>query len=202
MVDGVLLVVDAFDGPMPQTRFVLRKALALGRTPIVVINKIDRPGAEPAARARRGARACSSSSRRTRRSSTRRSCTRRPAGHRRPSISSGEAHGPGAALRDDHGSRARAAARRRGPVPDARLDDRLLAVPRPARRSAGSSAAPCTSGDTVALLPLGTRPLRTAVRAARHQAVRVRGTGARRGAGSRRRARSSRSRGSRAWRSA
>ncbi len=43
----MLLVVDAFDGPMPQTRFVLRKALALGRTPIVVINKIDRPGADP-----------------------------------------------------------------------------------------------------------------------------------------------------------
>src|SRR5512141_1207648 len=47
MVNGVLLFVDAFDGPMPQTRFVLRKALALGRTPIVVINKIDRPGADP-----------------------------------------------------------------------------------------------------------------------------------------------------------
>ena len=47
MVDGVLLVVDAFDGPMPQTRFVLTKALALGRTPIIVINKIDRPGADP-----------------------------------------------------------------------------------------------------------------------------------------------------------
>src|SRR5438309_658046 len=47
MVDGVLLVVDGFDGPMPQTRFVLRKALALGRVPIVVINKIDRPGADP-----------------------------------------------------------------------------------------------------------------------------------------------------------
>jgi GTP-binding protein len=47
MVDGVLLVVDAFDGPMPQTRFVLRKALELGRTPIVVINKIDRAGADP-----------------------------------------------------------------------------------------------------------------------------------------------------------
>jgi GTP-binding protein len=47
MVDGVLLVVDAFDGPMPQTRFVLRKALELDRTPIVVINKIDRPGADP-----------------------------------------------------------------------------------------------------------------------------------------------------------
>src|SRR5439155_13084998 len=47
MVNGVLLVVDAFDGPMPQTRFVLRKALALRRTPIVVINKIDRSGADP-----------------------------------------------------------------------------------------------------------------------------------------------------------
>src|SRR5450432_3589745 len=47
MVDGVLLVVDAFDGPMPQTRFVLRKALGLGRTPLIVINKIDRPGADP-----------------------------------------------------------------------------------------------------------------------------------------------------------
>jgi GTP-binding protein len=47
MVDGVLLLVDAFDGPMPQTRFVLRKALALGRKPIIVINKIDRPGADP-----------------------------------------------------------------------------------------------------------------------------------------------------------
>src|SRR5215216_1771751 len=46
MVDGVLLVVDAFDGPMPQTRFVLRKALALGRAVVVVINKIDRPGAD------------------------------------------------------------------------------------------------------------------------------------------------------------
>ena len=47
MVDGVLLVVDAFDGPMPQTRFVLSKALALNLMPIVVVNKIDRPGARP-----------------------------------------------------------------------------------------------------------------------------------------------------------
>src|SRR2546423_2620768 len=47
MVDGVLLVVDAFDGPMPQTRFVLRKALALHRTPIVVINKHGREAAGP-----------------------------------------------------------------------------------------------------------------------------------------------------------
>ena len=47
MVDGVLLLVDAVQGPMPQTRFVTRKALALGLKPIVVINKIDRPGARP-----------------------------------------------------------------------------------------------------------------------------------------------------------
>lgn len=47
MVDGVLLLVDAFEGCMPQTRFVLRKALELGKTPVVVINKIDRPGARP-----------------------------------------------------------------------------------------------------------------------------------------------------------
>ncbi|MEK6735741.1 MAG: translational GTPase TypA [Pseudomonadota bacterium] len=45
MVDGVLLLVDAVEGPMPQTRFVTKKALALGLCPIVVINKIDRPGA-------------------------------------------------------------------------------------------------------------------------------------------------------------
>ncbi|MBK9392491.1 MAG: translational GTPase TypA [Uliginosibacterium sp.] len=47
MVDSVLLLVDAVEGPMPQTRFVTRKALAMGLKPIVVINKIDRPGARP-----------------------------------------------------------------------------------------------------------------------------------------------------------
>ncbi len=47
MVDGVILLVDAAEGPMPQTRFVLRKALALGLLPIVVINKIDRTDARP-----------------------------------------------------------------------------------------------------------------------------------------------------------
>ncbi len=47
MVDGVLILVDAAEGPMPQTRFVTRKALALGLRPIVAINKIDRPDAEP-----------------------------------------------------------------------------------------------------------------------------------------------------------
>lgn len=47
MVDGVLLVVDAYDGPMPQTRFVLRKALELQLKPVVIINKVDRPDARP-----------------------------------------------------------------------------------------------------------------------------------------------------------
>ena len=47
MVDGVLLLVDAFEGPMPQTREVLKKSLAINLKPIVVINKIDRPGANP-----------------------------------------------------------------------------------------------------------------------------------------------------------
>ena len=47
MVDGVLLLVDAFEGPMPQTKFVLRKALELHLKPIVVINKIDRPQSDP-----------------------------------------------------------------------------------------------------------------------------------------------------------
>lgn len=47
MVDGVLLVVDAYEGTMPQTRFVLKKALEAGVTPIVVVNKIDKPAARP-----------------------------------------------------------------------------------------------------------------------------------------------------------
>ena len=47
MVDGVILVVDAFEGCMPQTRFVLKKALGLKKTPLVVVNKIDRDGARP-----------------------------------------------------------------------------------------------------------------------------------------------------------
>jgi len=47
MADGVLLLVDAFEGPMPQTRFVLQKALALGKIPIVVVNKVDKPNCDP-----------------------------------------------------------------------------------------------------------------------------------------------------------
>jgi GTP-binding protein len=47
MVDSVVLVVDAYEGPMPQTKFVLRKSLELGLKPLVVINKIDKPTARP-----------------------------------------------------------------------------------------------------------------------------------------------------------
>ena len=47
MVDSVLLLVDAVDGPMPQTRFVTAKAFERGLKPIVVVNKVDRPGARP-----------------------------------------------------------------------------------------------------------------------------------------------------------
>ena len=47
MVDSVVLVVDAYEGPMPQTKFVLKKALELGLRPLVVINKIDKPTARP-----------------------------------------------------------------------------------------------------------------------------------------------------------
>lgn len=47
MVDGVVLLIDAQEGPMPQTRFVTKKALALGLKPILVVNKVDKPGANP-----------------------------------------------------------------------------------------------------------------------------------------------------------
>ena len=77
MVDSVLLLVDAVEGPMPQTRFVTQKALALGLKPIVVVNKIDRPGR--ARRLRRSTRpsTCSTSSAPARSSSTSRSSTPR-----------------------------------------------------------------------------------------------------------------------------
>jgi GTP-binding protein len=47
MADGCLLLVDAFEGPMPQTRFVLQKALQIGLKPIVVVNKVDKPNCRP-----------------------------------------------------------------------------------------------------------------------------------------------------------
>ena len=76
MVDGVLLLVDAVDGPMPQTRFVTRKALALGLKPIVVVNKIDRPAPARTGSSTRPS-TCSTSSARPTSSSTSRSSTPR-----------------------------------------------------------------------------------------------------------------------------
>jgi GTP-binding protein len=76
MVDGVLLLVDAFDGPMPQTKFVLKKSLELHLKPIVVVNKIDRPNSRPT-KWRASPSICSASSTPPTSSSTSPSCTRR-----------------------------------------------------------------------------------------------------------------------------
>src|SRR6516225_8945659 len=79
MVDTVLLLVDAMDGPMPQTRFVTQKAFQMGFRPIVVINKVDRPGARPDWVLTRHSTCSTASARRTSsstfRSSMRRRCT-------------------------------------------------------------------------------------------------------------------------------
>ena len=70
MADGCLLLVDAAEGPLPQTRFVLRKAFQAGLKPIVVINKIDRPDARPIEVLNAEASTCSSSLKRPRTNST------------------------------------------------------------------------------------------------------------------------------------
>ena len=188
MVDGVLLVVDAFDGPMPQTRFVLRKALELGRTPIVVINKIDRPGADPmrvhdevldlfieleATEAQLDAPVVYASAREG-------VATMR---HGR------DAGGPVAAVR--HDPRARAARRRATPRRPSRCSSRRSTSRRTSAASASgaSSAAPCTVGDQVLLLPMDVDAEERAGEG--HQAVRLRGARAHRGAEAPRRARSS-----------
>lgn len=77
MVDSVLLVVDAQDGPMPQTRFVTQKAFKAGLRPIVVVNKIDRPGARPIGSSTRSS-TCSTTSAPPTSNSTSRSSTPAP----------------------------------------------------------------------------------------------------------------------------
>ena len=74
MVDGVLLLVDAFEGPMPQTRFVLQKALELGHKVIVVVNKVDRPDARPPGSGGRSAGTAAGSGRHRRAARSRRCC--------------------------------------------------------------------------------------------------------------------------------
>ena len=153
MVDGVLILVDAAEGPMPQTRFVTRKALALGLRPIVAINKIDRADAEPlrvhdevlglfidleATHDQLDAPFLYTSSR---------------AGTATADLGT-PGHRPDAALPGHPGSRSRAQGRSRRAVPDAGLDPRLLQLPRP-HRHRPDRARPGTVGDQVALLPLG-----------------------------------------------
>ena len=118
MVDGVLLLVDAVDGPMPQTRFVLRKALEMGHKAIVVINKVDRPNARLESRRQRHVRSVHRS-RRQRRSG------RVPDGvyqrHPRPcDVAAGRGRREfGAFVRDDHLVPARPHDRAGCPDPDA-----------------------------------------------------------------------------------
>ena len=83
MVDGVMLLVDASEGPLPQTRFVLRKALERGLPPIVVLNKIDRSDARIQASAERGVRSLHRSRRHRKSDRVPRSCTRMRAPARR-----------------------------------------------------------------------------------------------------------------------
>ena len=144
MVDGVLILVDAAEGPMPQTRFVTRKALALGLRPIVAINKIDRSDAEPlrvhdevlglfidleATHDQLDAPFLYTSSR---------------AGTATAELDQ-PGHRPDAAVPGDRRPRPGAHGRSRRAVPDAGLDARLLQLPRAGSPSGGSSGAGCGS---------------------------------------------------------
>ena len=133
MVDGVLLLVDASEGPLPQTRFVLRKALERRLPPIVVINKIDRPDARVAGSAERDLRP-------VHRSRRHRGAARLPGAlHQRARPApratrlDDAGRGPPAAVRRHHRARAAAARRRRRAAADAGRQPRLQRLPRPHR---------------------------------------------------------------------
>ena len=134
MVDGVLLLVDASEGPLPQTRFVLRKALERRLTPIVVINKIDRPDARIAGSAQRGLRPLHRS-RRDRRTARLpgplhqrpRRARRRSIGDRAGDRTSGRCSTPSSThIPPPRGDPGR-------PAADARREPRLERLPRPPR---------------------------------------------------------------------
>ena len=132
MVDGVMLLVDASEGPLPQTRYVLRKALEARLPPVVVINKIDRSDARPQGGAERGVRP-----------------VHRPRRHRGPARLPGALHerqaglrphragrsrrGPAPAVRRARPGGARAAGLRRRRAPAADRQPRLQRLPGPAR---------------------------------------------------------------------
>ena len=132
MADGALLIVDAFEGAMPQTRFVLKHALEHGLKPMVVVNKIDRPRRPPARGHRRGLRPHARARRQRRaarlpgRLHERGQRLRAPRARRRQ-------HGHDAAARRDHRAHPGAGRRRRRSGGDAGLHDRLLELRRPYR---------------------------------------------------------------------
>ena len=133
MVDGVLLLVDASEGPLPQTRFVLRKALERRLTPIVVINKIDRPDARVAGSAQRDLRPLHRS-RRDRGAARLPGALHQRAGRaRRRLVGDRAGRGPAAAVRRHRRPRAAAARRPRRAAADARRQPRLERLPRPHR---------------------------------------------------------------------
>ena len=128
MIDGVLLVVDAAEGPQAQTRFVLRKALEAGAKPIVVINKIDRENANPQKGARRRCLNCSSRS--TRRTSSwifRSSIARPRPGYAKTGSEPRQRH-DGAAVRRHRETHSAAARQGRRRLPAARRQPGLLAI--------------------------------------------------------------------------
>ena len=141
MVDGVMLLVDASEGPLPQTRFVLRKALERRLTPIVVINKIDRPDARAAGSAERDLRPVHRSRRRPKSSSTSR-CSTPTRGRARRRLDQPTARrGPAAAVRRGRRARAAAARQPRRAAAAAGREPRFERLPRAASPSAAFSTA-------------------------------------------------------------
>ena len=132
MVDGVLLLVDASEGPLPQTRFVLRKALAARLPVILVVNKVDRPDARDRRGGRTRSTACSSTSTRPRSRSTSRSSTPTPAraSPRSPTDEPGDDLQP--LFEADPRARAAAPLPRGRAAPGPRRQPRLVALRRPA----------------------------------------------------------------------
>ena len=132
MADGVVLLVDAAEGPLPQTRFVLRKAFERGLPPIVVINKIDRADARAEGSAERGLRPVHRSRRHRRADRVPGALHQRPRRHREHRSRCAR-RGSAAAVRRDHRTRAAAARRRQRAAADAGVEPRRQRLPRPHR---------------------------------------------------------------------
>ena len=149
MVDGVLLLVDAVEGPMPQTRFVTRKALALGLKPIVVVNKVDRPGRAPGLGRSTRPSTCSTSSARPTSSSTSRSIYASALnGWATLDDTARDGTDMRAAVRRDPRSTCRRRRRPRRPAAAADLLARLLDLRRPHRHRPHQPRHACTPGRT------------------------------------------------------